>query len=388
MLHKSADSEVIGVAAGKASRASSGAYLVPVVRCAGWDRLRVERTLPMTAEVLVQEGEHVQATQVMARTTDGTPRRAHVVDVAGMLDLPTRDVSSVMVKQRGEQVRVGELLAVRRSALPFVYRACRSPVDGRLMMVWHGWAVIQADGEGDVSEISAWVDGNVVAIVPGSHVIIETEAAYIEGVCGIAGEAYGVLRLIHGTSSAQLTPEQLPADATDAVLVTNVSMSHQVLEQVAAIGAKGLVAAGISTTTSEVALLPVMATEGYGVRSMAPERFRLFQELEGHYATLIVPSERVPPWLRRRPAVIVSRTPKAHSEGDSERDTQLRCPVCKGDCVRAVRAPMADRWGTILTEMRDRQIKTSSGLTLAGVEVCFSTDAVAWLPYLNLERIV
>ena len=366
----------------------SGAPLVPIVRCEEWTRVRIERTMPMTAEVLVQEGERVKATQAIARATNGVPRRVHVVDVAGMLGLPTRDVSSVMVKQRGERVHVGELLAVRRSVLPFAYRACRSPVDGRLMTVWYGWAVIEADGEEEVGEVLAWVDGNVVAVVPGSHVIIETEAACIEGVCGVAGEAYGVLQLIRETLSAQLTPEQLPTDATDAILVTNVSISHQVLERAAAIGARGVVAAGISTTASEVATLPAMATEGYGVRSMAPERFRLFQELEGHYATLMVPSEHMPPWLRHRPAIIVSRMPRSHPEDNPERDTRLGCPICKGDRVRSVRAPMADRWGSILTEMWDEQIKTSSGLTLAGVEVCFSTEAVAWLPYLNLERIV
>ncbi len=374
--------------ASKASALSNGAPLVPVIRCEDRARVRVERALPMTAEVLVQEGEQVKATQVIARASDEIPRRVHVVDVAGMLGLPTRDVSSVMVKQRGEQVHVGEIIAVQRSVLPFAYRAYRSPINGRLRTVWYGWAVIETDGVPDVLDILAQVDGNIVAVVPGSHITIETEAAYIEGVCGIAGEAYGVLQLIRETSSAQLTPEQLPADTTDAILVTSVSVSHQVLEQAAALGAKGLVAAGISTTTSKVAPLPVMATEGYGVRSMAPERFRLFQELEGHYATLMVPSERVPPWLCRRPAVIIPQTSQIHPENVPEKSALLRRRLRKGDHVRVVRAPMADRWGSIATEIWDRQIRTASGLTLAGVEVRFSTEVVTWLPHLNLERIV
>ncbi|MGQ9501947.1 MAG: hypothetical protein ACUVSF_11620 [Anaerolineae bacterium] len=376
------------MAVGKASESLNGALYMPIVRCEDWTRVHVERNLPMTAEVLVQEGERVKATQVIARATNGMPRRMHVVDVAGTLDLPTRDVSSAMVRQRGERVCIGELLAVRRSFLPFAYRACRSPVDGWLKAVWYGWAVIEADGKEDALEILARVDGNVVAVVPGSHVTIETEAACIEGVCGIAGEAHGILRLIREASSAQMKPEQLPEDAAETILVTNVSVSHQVLERAAAIGAKGLIAAGISTTASEVATLPVMATEGYGVHRMASERFRLLQELEGCYATLIVPSEHTPPWLRRRPIVIVPRTSRIHPEDNSERGIQLERPICKGDRVRVVRAPMADRWGSISTAVWDRQIKTSSGLTLAGVEVCFSPDVTAWLPYLNLERIV
>jgi hypothetical protein len=338
------------------------------------------------AEVFVQEGEQVTATQVIARVTSAMHRRVHVVDVAGALDLPGRDVSSSMVKQRGETVHVGELLAVRRSPVPFAYRACRAPVAGRLVVVWYGWAVIETGV--DIVDIPALVDGYVVTVAPGRSVIIETEGTCIEGICGIAGEAYGVLRLIHETSSEQLSPEQLPENATDAILVTNVAVSHQVLERAVGLGVRGLVAAGIPTTASETVSLPVMATEGYGVCFMAPERFRLLQELEGCYATLIVPPEKKPPWLHHRPAVIVTGTPKAHSDSNRDKDAHLRRPIRKGDQVRVVRAPMMTRWGSISKEEWDRPLETPSGLTLAGVEVRFSTSDVAWLPYVNLERVL
>ncbi|PWH17028.1 MAG: hypothetical protein DDG58_08890 [Ardenticatenia bacterium] len=377
------------MAAGKVDESAQGSPLVPVVRCEAWARVRVERGLPATAEVLVREGEPVRATQVIARAPNGRSHRVHIVDVAGTLDLPGREVSSAMVKQRGERVHVGELLAARRSVLPFAYRACRSPVDGQLRMVWYGWAVIEMDAdEGDVLEITAQVDGSVVAVVPGSYVTIETEAAWIEGVCGTAGEAYGMLQVVRQPSATPWMPEELPEDVAGAIWVVDGSVSRPALEQAAAMGVKGLIAAGISVTASEVATLPVMATEGYGVQRMAPERLRLFQELEGCYATLIVPSEHTPPWSRRRPVVIVPRASPSHPEDDPQSALRLRRPLCPGDRVRVVRAPRAGQWGVVAAEMGDRQIATPSGAIAAGVEVRFSAHDVAWLPYLNLERIV
>lgn len=374
---------------GKVDRCTSGA-LVPVVRCEKRTRVRIERALPMSAEVLVQEGERVQATQVIARATDDIARRVYIVDVAGALDLPGRDVSSSMVKQRGEYVRAGELLAVRRSALPFAYRACRSPVDGRLRMVWYGWAVIETDGDtkGGAGEIAALLDGYVVAVVPGSHVTIEAEAACIEGVGGIAGEAYGVLQIVCPPSAAPLMPEHLPEDATGAIVVVDGLISRPALERAMALGVRGVVAAGIPAVTSEVAALPVMATEGYGVQRMAPERLQRFRELEGCYATLIVPAQHTPPWARRRPVVIVPRMSETHPEGDSEERLSWGRPLCPGDRVRVVRAPLAGHWGIVSVAPEDRQVAMPSGVITVGAKVRFSADVVARLPYLNLERIV
>jgi hypothetical protein len=153
-------------------------------------------------------------------------------------------------------------------------------------------------------------------------------------------------------------------------------------------GVKGLIAAGIPVTASEVAALPVMATEGYGIQRMAPERLRLFQKLEGCHATLIVPSEHTPPWLRPRPVVIIPHTSQIDSEDDPGGHVRLGRPIGKGDRVRAVRAPRAGEWGAISAKTGDRQIETPSGVTVTGVEVRFSARDAAWLPYLNLERIV
>jgi len=376
------------MAAGKVDESARGTLFVPTVRCETWTRVRVERSLPTTAEVLVREGEHVRANQVIARATNGRSRRVHIVDVAGRLDLPGRDVSTAMVKQRGERVHVGELLAAQRSALPFAYRACRSPVNGRLRAVWYGWAVIEMDDAEEVLEITAQVDGSVVAVVPGSCVTIETEAACIEGVCGTAGETHGVLQVVRQPSAATLMPEGLPEDAAEAILVFDGFVARPALERAAAMGVKGLIAAGIPVTASEVAALPVMATEGYGIQRMAPERLRLFQKLEGCHATLIVPSEHTPPWLRPRPVVIIPHTSQIDSEDDPGGHVRLGRPIGKGDRVRAVRAPRAGEWGAISAKTGDRQIETPSGVTVTGVEVCFSTHDAAWLPYLNLERIV
>ncbi|MCS7260491.1 MAG: hypothetical protein NZ765_06880 [Anaerolineae bacterium] len=352
--------------------------------------MRVERTLPTTAEVLVQEGERVRATQVIARATPNASPHMYIVDVAGALDLPERDVSSAMVKQRGEHVHVGELLAVRRSALPFAYRACRSPVAGRVRTVWYGWAVIETDAGEERSpvEITAQVDGYIVAVAPARSVTIETEAAWIEGACGIAGETYGVLQVVRQSSAAPLTPEQLPADATGAILVVDSCVTPPVLERAVALGVKGVIAAGIPAAASDVAALPVMATEGYGAQRMAPEWLRLFRALEGSYASLIVPSPHLPPWLRRRPVVIISRTSGVHPKGDLEDHLRQSRPLCQGERVRAVRAPLAGRWGTIATEIKGQQLETPSGVISAGVAVRFSPEVLAWLPYLNLERIV
>ena len=123
----------------------------------------VERSLPAGAQVLVQAGEWVTATQPIARLADGGRRDLHVVDVAGALDLPSRDLSSVMLKRRGDPVQMGEMLAAHSGKLPFLYRPCRAPVAGQIAAIAHGWVVIETARE--ALDIPALVAGQVREVI-------------------------------------------------------------------------------------------------------------------------------------------------------------------------------------------------------------------------------
>ena len=98
-------------------------WLLPVRRCAPFLDEVVVREIPPSAEVLVKVGEQVSADRPIARlaASPGPQRQLHVVDVAGALELPSRDLAEVLLRRRGDGVAAGERSEERR-----VGKECRS----------------------------------------------------------------------------------------------------------------------------------------------------------------------------------------------------------------------------------------------------------------------
>ena len=72
-----------------------------------------DRRLPLKGDVVVKKGDRVTAEQVVARTE--LPGNVHMVNVAGILNVHQDDVGAAMLKQEGDTLERGEIIATSKS---------------------------------------------------------------------------------------------------------------------------------------------------------------------------------------------------------------------------------------------------------------------------------
>jgi hypothetical protein len=379
-------------------------------------RMRIERVLPAPGEVLVRRGEWVEPLQKIARM----PARGEfrVLDVARTLGLNDYDLSQVMVKRRDDRVEAGEIIAARRGPLPFWHKPCRSPLAGRLAAVGHGWVVIEADGhpssatgregepmggkatETEELNLLAFVAGKVIDIAEKRSVSIETVGAYIQGACGVGGEANGVLQMPVTHPTDVLTADAIGLGSNNAILVGGASVSPEALERARHMQVRGIIVGGIPASLHEFmpALpFPVVATEGYGNLPLSPIIFSILKRLEGHEVSISGEMERA--WDRARPVIVVPLSEPQEREGEFPIDASPTDPGQVGDRVRAVRLPLLGQVGQVVSVPAEAR-PVPSGFSLPGAQVAFadwemlasqpsatSVREVNFVPWLNLERI-
>jgi hypothetical protein len=360
--------------------------LLPCTRSSALTRIKVERTLPAAGELLVQVGETVLASQVIARTTG--QNEVYVVNVKGILNMDDLDLSHVMTKERGDRVQTGETIAARPGILPFLHKPCRSPVSGEMKDIAYGWALIETGAE--QLDVLAFIPGRVTSVVPHRSATIEAIGAVIEGACGIGKEATGVLKIPINDRTSQVSPDDIGEAFNKTIVVAGAEVSSEMLEQARQVGVAGLIAGGMnSSLLGQRAPLPVVATEGYGHRPMSQDVFDILKGLEGQQVSL---SARMgQPWDSSRPMLIAPRAEASQDETQAlANDTRAR-PVRVGDKVRAVRSPLSGCVGQIKS-MPEEPRRTASGLILTGALVSFPEEEATfdardeWSPWLNLER--
>jgi hypothetical protein len=366
---------------------------LPYVRCDALTHIRIERKLPTLAQPLVQVGDKVAASQVIACVPGEQGRRLHVVDLAGLLDLPNRDLSVVMAKQCGDIVEAGETIATRTGALPFLRRSCRSPVSGQLLAIAHSWVVIET--RGGLLDILAFVSGQVTAMAAGHTITIETTGARVEGACGLGGEASGILRVVTDEPVGDSGLECVAEESKRVVLMTRGSVTRELLECANGVGIVGIIAGSIPSSLADMSALPVVATEGYGRQPMAYDRYDLLKRLEGCEVSISGQSGWA--WRHQRPVIIVPLSDAEPGEAAALAEDNLTRPAQEGDRIRSVRSPYAGRVGKIIA-LVDKTDRTPSGFMLQGARVLFEEDAPTapadrpqtgtgqWVPWLNLER--
>jgi hypothetical protein len=381
-------------------------------------RIRIERTLPASGEILVRTGERVGASRCIARI----PVRGEirVVNVAHILGLNHRDLSRVMVKKRGDRVEAGEILAARRGVLPFLHKPCRSPVAGRLAAIGYGWVAIEAEygkgpagGEGaeaNTLDLLAFVTGQVSAITNHRSVTIETFGTYIVGACGVGGEGSGVLQVSVQDPTHMLTADDIGMGSNNAILVGGAGVSPETMDRASEMKVKGMIVGGMSASLHDLTPrppFPIVATEGYGVLPMSPIVFDILKRLEGHEVS--ISGQMSDAWGNSGPTIIIPRT-EFHGEDEGEfvaDESPIETPQV-GDWVRAVRHPLLGQVGQIVSLSPTPRV-VPSGLSLPGAQVAFvdsehpssqhdttsvqdlatlyPSGTLQFVPWLNLERI-
>ena len=325
--------------------------------------VRKTRRLPMPGTVLRAVGDRVSAADVVARTE--LPGKVHMLNLATALGAMPDELAGKLLVQPGSAVGKGAPFAESRSFFGLFRTQVRSPIDGSLESVSAvtGQAMLR---EPPVPvEVKAYVDGTVVEVLAGEGVVVESEAALVQGIFGLAGEVHAPLVMVAREPAQPLEAGDLSAAHAGKIVVGGARVSLAAMRRAMELGVAAIVAGGfayqdvrellgydvgVAITGTEALATTLVVTEGFGDIAMASATFALLQGFAGRIASVCGATQ-----IRAgviRPEVVIPIAAAAAEAGDAYRTAAGDEPVraaglVVGAPVRCIRAPHFGKLGTI-----------------------------------------
>ena len=262
--------------------------------------VRKERRIPTQGEVLVGLGDAVEPEAVLARGSVMNPE-VEEVSIFSQLGVDPEMVGRYLLKSEGDEVKMNEVIAIRRSFFGRSTRVSRSPMDGTIEALSKISGRLLIRGLPIKVEVLAHIPGKVVQIIPGEGATLETEAALIKGVFGIGGETRGELALAVESPTEILTSKQLESAHKGKVVVGGSFVTLDALRSAVGLGVRGILTGGLDqrdltdflgreiglgVTGDERVGLTIIMLGGFGVHPMTNDVFDLLSSREGDLACI------------------------------------------------------------------------------------------------------
>ncbi len=357
--------------------------------------LRRTRRLPVQGQVLAAVGDAVEREQVVARTA--LPGSVSTVNVVNRLGITAEELPGFMLKAEGDPVSTGEPIAETRPFIKWFKTTVQSPIDGTVDSVSPVTGQVLLRQPPLPVEVLAYVDGQVVEILEGEGVVVETRGAFVQGIFGVGGERYGPLHLLAEKPGEPLTPDLIGAECSGRIVVATGLLSYEAIDRAREVGAEGVIGGGIrdrdmrrllgydlgvAITGTESIGLTVVVTEGFGEIAMARRTFEILRDCQGRQASISGATQ-----IRAgvmRPEIIV---PGPSGSGEAEEgEAGGGEGMAQGDALRVIRAPYFGRIGRVMELTPDlRQVE--SGASVRVLEVEFEDGSRAVVPRANVELI-
>ncbi len=365
----------------------------PGLKVTRLDWIRKVRRLPIKGEVVVQVGDQVKAEDVVARTE--LPGNVQPLNVAGLLSIPPEELPQVMLKKEGEAVKKDEVIAMSKGFFGLFKSTVTAPVDGVIESISKVTGQVILREPPIPVEVLAYIDGEVVEVLPDEGVVVQTKGSFIQGIFGIGGERIGTLRVAVTSPEEVLTVDHIRPDDKDKIIVGGSFVTKDVLEKAVEVGACGIVVGGIddenlraflgydigvAITGNEQKGITLILTEGFGKITMAHRTFDLLKDLEGKKASINGATQ-----IRAgviRPEVIVP----LNTDEEPKREDTLKEGLVVGSMVRVIREPYFGRIGKVVALPPELQvIETEAKVRVLELE--FPNGERAIIPRANVEII-
>lgn len=207
-----------------------------------------------------------------------------------------------MSVKMGEKVREGDVIAEKKGWFFGLFGVkVTSPIDGVIDSLSEITGQLMIRKPPLPVEVSAYIPGTVVEVIPNEGVVIQSRAALVQGIFGVGGETEGILKMVAQTPDQPLTAEQITADCKDKIVVGGGLITASAIQKATEVGVAGLVAGGVidqdlieylgydigvAITGQEDLPFTLIVTEGFGDVGMADKTFKLLTQLDGAVASL------------------------------------------------------------------------------------------------------
>jgi hypothetical protein len=371
-----------------------GDAYTPGLTVTGKTVVRKTRRLPLTGTVLVEQGARVRAEQVVARTE--LPGKVTMMNFANILGVLADEIEPLLTVKLGAAIKKGQLLAEKKSFLRIFGSSIQSPIDGTFESVSKvtGQAVLREPPS--PVEVKAYVDGVVVEVIPREGVVVETEAALVQGIFGLAGEAHAELVVVGRSPEAVLEPGDLKPEHRGKIVIGGGLTTLPGMRRAIELGVAGVVVGGfayqdvkellgydvgVAVTGTEELGTTLVLTEGFGGISMAAATYELLVRHAGRTAS-ISGATQIRAGVIRPEVIIPDPIEAPASEAANGHSVGLEI----GAPVRVIRAPHFGAIGAVSRLPVELQ-KMPSETMVRVVEVDIQGQGTVVIPRANVEVI-
>jgi hypothetical protein len=358
--------------------------------------LRQQRRLPLRGEVLVKVGDPVSPDQTVAQAE--MPGNLHTLRAAQTLHVEPQELPGLLVRQPGDMVEAGEVIARTSGLWGLLKSELRSPVTGVIEEVVTTSGHLRLREPPRRVEVLAHLAGRVVEVLEGEGAVVEARGAVVQGIFGVGGEQRGPLRVAAQGPDQPLSVHSL-ADCQGCVLVAGSGADANAIRRAAEAGATGLVVGavsdaalrayvgydiGVAITGQEDLPMTLIITEGFGELPMAHRTWELLASLEGRLASINGATQ-----IRAgviRPEIIVPHQEAPGRAGGPTPAAPADQSLAIGARVRIIREPHFGALGQVTGLPPElTQIETESHVRIAVVRL--DSGEEARVPRANLELI-
>jgi hypothetical protein len=284
----------------------------------------------------------------------------------------------VQVKS-GQQVEAEQTIARRRIGLGLSSRTVRAPQDGVVAAVGGGRVLLESVGE--PIEVQAYLSGTVSNVMPGKGVLIEVVGAWIQGVWGLGGESFGVIRVVSKRPDRPLRARRIDVGCHGAVLVGGSTLDQAALQQALEMQVRGIIIGSLPPSLIELARempFPIIVTEGLGRAPMAAPLFKLLRANDSREAAISGLTKSR--WGAVRPEIIIP-VPSGKVGPPPAPGVALKV----GKQVRLTRGALLGAVGTVRS-LPSRPMSLETDARVWGAFVEFEDDEQEqFIPLFNLE---
>lgn len=358
-------------------------------------KLEKLRRLPVPGEVLIKRGDDVSCDTIVARTF--VPGNPNLIRMFNLLGCEPDEIKQYMKKKEGDNVEEGEVIAGYSSFFGLMKKAIPAPCSGTIESVSEVTGQIILRESPTPVAIKAYIAGKCVRELEKEGAVIETNAAYIQGIFGFGGETHGDLQVLVESPKDILSADLVNESHKDKILVGGSVVTREALDKAVQVGAKGVVVGsiydkdmteflgyeiGVAITGQEEVGTTVIITEGFGELNMAQRTFDILKSFDGYHASISGATQ-----IRAgvmRPEIIIPHNLDFPTEKGLEEELASGMQV--GTVVRIIREPYFGSIGHVSRlPVELQRIETLSKVRV--LDVTLEDGRTVTVPRANVEII-
>jgi len=357
-------------------------------------KVEKNRRLPIKGEITKQVGDLLKPEDVVAKTD--LPGNVQMLKVANVLNIGPADVPDVMLVGEGEKVNKGQMIAETEGFFGFFKSNVKSPIDGTVESISDVTGQIVMREAPIPVEVDAYMSGTVKEIIPDEGVIVEAEAAFIQGIFGIGGESRGTMEILVDNREQELTTDLLNESHKGKIVVGGSFVNLETYKKALSLQIAGIVVGGfnyydleeilgytlgVAITGSEDLVTSLIVTEGFGNIRMGSRTFDLLNKENGKFVSINGATQ-----IRAgviRPEIVIplqeSEIPDTSAHKSDDRG------IGEGSLVRIIRAPYFGKMGEVVSLPPElQQMESETMVRVAEVKI---DSGVLNIPRANLEMV-